>query len=301
MKYNKDKESKFISQGGSLKLLRLTNDIVFKMFFGEDSTQELLPHFLNSVLEFPEGALAEVTLLNPTLPKGKVKERDLVVDVRLRTNTGDYMHVEMQAKGHTFFNERVACYNARIFSSQLKKGSKYEKLKKSISIVIMDFILEKGCEDYHHVYMYRNRKGKIFTDAQVIHTLELPKLSKEPKNNKEIWMKLFAATEKEELEMIAKQSTVFKKAVNRLKELSANASERAQVRADMRIDAISLRKTLESQAKREGLEQGIEQGIEQAAIRAIENEYPAEEVVKITGLTLERVRELTIGNEFNKN
>lgn len=52
----------------------------------------------------------------------------------------------------------------------------------------------------------------------------------------------------------------------------------------------------EKRGREEGLQQGIQQGEQQKALetacRMIEKKYPAEEIVEITGLAMERVLEL---------
>ena len=117
-------------------LLKLTTDVVFKMYFCDTKNTGLLANFLSAVLDIEDDSISELEILNPTLNKSDIKDRNFIVDVRIKTKTGEEIIVEMQVKNHPYFNERIAASNARSFSTQLKTGDDYADLKRVKSIVI---------------------------------------------------------------------------------------------------------------------------------------------------------------------
>ena len=242
-----------------MQLLSLTNDAVFKLFFASPKNTDLLIHFLQAVLNLTD-PIEEVTILNPDLPKETVDDKGLVVDLIVLTQSGDRLHVEMQAREHRFFKERISYYNSTTHTSQLLKGAGYDQIKKTISVVITNFTLIKDEPDYHNDFMFRNQKGVALTDTQQIHTLELTKLSDDLTSEKALWLKLFTTQEVAEVEQLSQASPILNQAVGRLKALSADDEVRELAR--VRENALRLSVTIESVARAEGIQEGIEQGIE---------------------------------------
>ena len=216
-----------------MKLLSLTNDAVFKNFFTEES-KDLLIHFLQAVLELPSGEIKDITILNPEFPKLSIDDRGLIVDLYAKTKSGEIFHVEMQVQNHKFFTERITLYHSRAYSTQLTKGSNFKEIKKTVSVIVTDFVMIEDSPNYHNSFMWKNDEGILLTDVQQIHILELPKIPVEAINDKELWLKLFKAKEESEVDQIVEQSPIMKQAGVRLKELSADEKirEEARVRDD---------------------------------------------------------------------
>ena len=79
-----------------MELLSLLNDVVFKAFFAQEGNENLLIHFLQAVLELSDDELSEVTILNPDLPKLTVDDRGFIVDLYVKSKTGEIYHIEIQ-------------------------------------------------------------------------------------------------------------------------------------------------------------------------------------------------------------
>ena len=263
-------------------LLQLTNDVVFKMFFADKRSEDILAEFLRAVLELPQGELTELEILNPTISRINIDDKDYTVDVRVKTRSGEIKVFEMQSRNHKAFAERIACSNARTFSTQLKEGNAYTKLKRVSSIIITEFVMFKGIEKYHHIFEYRDESGLLFTDFQQIHTLELPKIPSESKSEKDNWMQFLKIKSEEAATMVAAKSPVLQKAVLRLRELSSD--EEARQFAYELEEGRRIRLTLEETAK--------EEGKAEVAINMLKSGMDVEMVSKITNMPPDWVESL---------
>jgi len=272
------------------QLLLLTTDVVFKMFFADERSKDILLYFLQAVLGLPDDEVSELEILNPTINKVNIGDRDYIVDVRLKTKSGHTQIFEMQAKTHPAFNERIACSNARTFSTQLKPGDEFTKLKKVTSIVITKFSIFEDVYDYHNIFEYRTKNGLLFTDFQQIHTLELPKIPKTATTEKDRWMKFLKIEREEEADMLAQESPIIGKAVLRLKTLSAD--EEARQLAYEREEGQRIRSTIEKVAREEGRTKGIVEGKLEVARKLLEINRPISEIIMATELTQEEISTL---------
>ena len=99
--------------------------------------------------------------------------------------------------------ERTLYYWSKMYSTQIKSGDTYDKLKKCITINIVDFKCIE-LKKLHTVYHLVEEKTKYkLTDLIEIHFLELSKLEDEevPKDENDpivIWMKFLNAKSKNE-------------------------------------------------------------------------------------------------------
>ena len=125
------------------------NDLAFKKIFGNEQYPEVLISFLNAVLDFQgEREISEVSLTNPyQIPE--IRElKQTVLDVRAKTVTGEQFIVEMQNESESHFDKRSLYYSAKAYSSQLKKGELYPKLKPVYFVGILNFRLFEGNPHY---------------------------------------------------------------------------------------------------------------------------------------------------------
>jgi len=56
-------------------------------------------------------------------------------------DTGVQVDIEIQLTEHPAFRERVIFYLSRLYSSQISSGEQYHVLRKTISLIILDYIL----------------------------------------------------------------------------------------------------------------------------------------------------------------
>src|SRR5690606_25587045 len=99
-------------------------DLVFKLLLEDE---RLLRSMLDAVLGLKD--IESLEILNPGLPPDIGTGKLLVLDVRVKLADGSLVDIEMQGKPHPGFSGRVLMYWARMYSSQVKAGDDYTRLR----------------------------------------------------------------------------------------------------------------------------------------------------------------------------
>ena len=137
------------------QFLSLTKDIPFKAYFTKNEI--LLKSVLTKFLPLPEGSkivsvhVRTPELLSEQIGKNKKKNAmalqkvgktfilDLLVEFERISADGtkalERCNVEAQTTQQSYLADRVLAYSARVYSEQLKKGAKYEKLMPVYSLI----------------------------------------------------------------------------------------------------------------------------------------------------------------------
>jgi predicted transposase/invertase (TIGR01784 family) len=166
-----------------MKFVDVKNDVAFRKIFGNENRTEALISFLNAVLEFEgDQRITKVMILNPyQLPKlrgGKVT----IIDVKATDQAGRTYIIEMQVADVDGFSKRVLYYSSKSYSSQIKRGDFYRKLRPVIFIGVLDFE-----HTQNENYINRSQIRDVETGEQTIKDMEftfieLPKFNKEEKD-----------------------------------------------------------------------------------------------------------------------
>ena len=263
------------------ELLDVRNDFVFKSFFGDKRNTHLLTKFLNSILDLHISAIEYV---DPHLESTNAEDKGSVMDVRVRTEKGEQINIEMQMGNHRAFPERMLIYWAKMYGSQDKAGRQYSKLRKAIQIIITDFdLLEE--KDYHNLFQITNQKSKsLLSNHLEIHILELPKLRINniiEANELEQWL-LFLKGDEKMKEALAMESTTMKEAFEEIDRLSQNDATRrlADFREQELMDILQREEDAVEDAKRE------------IVIEMYTDGMSAENIAKYVRLSIEKVTEI---------
>ena len=104
----------------------------------------------------------KVKVLNPNINPQNVSDKDMVLDVRVETESGETIDIEMQAsKFSTYNRNRFQSYGASNIVSQTKSGDKnYDRIKKTFQIIVINDI-DKDNLKLIDTYKSRNAEGKI--------------------------------------------------------------------------------------------------------------------------------------------
>ena len=190
-------------------------DAVFKRLMGDAHHTSPLIGFLKATLGLPKEEYAEIHFLDPHLPGDLPHDKLGILDVRLETSTGKQIDIEIQLVSLPEMPERILFYLGRMITGQVGRGEGYSQIKRSISILITDYIQLPDVTDYHNRYqLYNPRNGSLFTDLLEINLLELPKLPEETDGSPlYLWAQFFRATQEEEFEMLAKKDEAIGTAV----------------------------------------------------------------------------------------
>ena len=239
-----------------LKPLSPKLDIIFKKIFSEN--KDLLKSLLSAMLDTPVEQMGEILVLNgelmPNDIEGKVARLDLSAEFnKVKVN------IEIQIKPQNDYVDRSLYYWAKMYVSDLKSGSSYAQLKKTISINILDFNLLK------------TETGERFSDKFEMHFFELRKLSEESKIDRKLklWLKFLKAEREEEFEMLGQENDVaINKAIAVVHNMSAD--EKIRQEAWMREKTLNDYYSDMFNAREEGIQEGFEKGMEKGKMNILE-------------------------------
>ena len=266
-------------------------DLAFKKIFGVEENKDLLISLINSIVG-KNDQVDEVEVLNPYNEKSFEKDRLSIMDIKARNkHTQQLFNIEMQISNEASYDKR-ALYNwSKVYSGQLGESGKYQQLKKTIGIHILNFssVTDKLLKtlskedmvlyDNRYHYQFNMREKEIpfnYFDEIELHVIELS--SFEGKDNDEFasflpkvknaldrWATFLTKQNMINPEKLPKElnSPEIKKAVNVLSIMSLNALEREAYENHLswlRIQVDTLDK-VEKEAEERGEAKGIAKGM----------------------------------------
>lgn len=276
-------------------IMSAKNDFVFKLLFGDEKNKDLLIAFLNAVLGKPHDELEDIELINTELLREFAEDRKGILDVRAKTKNGEQIDIEIQVLYTEYMAERTLFYWSKMYNGQIKSGDTYDKLKKCITINIVDFECLPINKVHSSFHITEDETGEKLTDVLEIHYLELPKLfnsniKKDEDEELIQWMMFLEATNKEGFEMLAKKNEKIKKAYSILEVISKDDTARAAYEA--REAELHDQMTRLKSAREEGREEGIKEASRKNAKNFLVMGLDVETISRGTGLTIEEVEEI---------
>ena len=266
-------------------------DFVFKLIFGDEKNKGVLIAFLSAALNLPKEDFIEIELINTELLREFKEDRKGILDIRVKTKKSEHIDIEIQILPTEYMAERTLFYWSKMYNSQISPGDTYDKLKKCITINIVDF--ERIPLDKIHTKFHILEDETLFklTDVLEIHFLELPKLSKLDKL-KDIddpildWLEFINADSKEGMEMLAEKNENIKNAYEILQRVSK--SKEARMAYEARQAEIMDQLTREKSAR----EEGIKQEKISIAKNALQMNLSIEQIERLTGLSQDMIKDL---------
>lgn len=277
-------------------------DFAFKLLFGDPKNIDLLKALLCAILNVEESEFNDLKIINNELPRQFAEDKKGILDVRAKTKDDKEIDIEIQVISTDYMAERTTFYWSKMYTGQIKSGDTYDKLKKCITINILDFEcipLNKLHTSYH---ITEDETNYRLTEILEIHYLELPKLKKknvEKDENAAItqWMEFIGTKSKEVMEMLATKNKEIKKAYNELQVISKDEKARMAYEArDMEIHDQKTRiKSAREKGIKEGMEKGMEKGVKKGKIDVARNllDILDDETIALkTGLSIEEIKKL---------
>jgi len=272
-----------------LKPLSATNDFVFKKVFGENL--RVLEDFLKAVLDLPAEEYRGLIVVDPNLDREFLDDKHGILDVKVNTNSGKVIDVEVQVKKQRSIWQRMIFYTSKMVVEQVKSGYQYDKVNRAISILIADFEIIKENDAYHNRFrLYDEKTGARYPDSIEINVLELPKMNKADGTHLGNWLRFFSAKTEEDFMTVAQTNPAINEAWGVIKVLSGD--ERARAVADAREKARMDMDSFLGDARYEGREEGRLEGIHSVAKNLLRKNMPHEDIADATGLSLEEVKKL---------
>ena len=209
------------------KILDPKLDVIFQALFGEQGSERITKAFLEKILDIK---IQEIELnQNPILRRQKKDGKLGVLDVIAKINDNQNVDIEMQMSNQENIKDRILYYWSRLYIRSINKSDNYEKLEKSIVILITNENVS-GLEELecHTEWKILEKKNKqvILTDKLEIHIIELEKLNTymDSMNTNLIdWLTFLQNPESERVKNSMKSNKELKEAKEKLDKISEDA------------------------------------------------------------------------------
>ena len=277
----------------------LKYDQVFKNVFYRD--KNLLKIFLTNIMHHVDSSfkIKELTIRNSELTKDRLYIKNKIIDILVKTND-KVINIEINSDYSINIKNRNCLYLCSALVADTDKDVSYKTIDQHIQI---NFIFQGKNKKGISIYEYRDiNDRKILTD--MIKTIDInvdyfiyewynKNKSKEYYNKyKDI---LIVGMEKEDLLNI-KDDDYMDKIVNDIDSLNKD-NKFHQLFTDEE-DRIKLRNGYIEEGIEEGIARGLKQGLKQgkleAAKKMLEEEFPIETIIKITGLTRKQIENILL-------
>ena len=254
--------------------------------FGYTGNEEITKGLLNAILK---EKVTEVSLnCNTILERDLYDDKLGILDIRAKVNNLVDINIEMQLVDEKNIEKRIIFYLSKMYTQNLKNSHNYSELNKCISILFIDFELEKLKEIPKYLTKWNIREETyskiILTDVLELYIINLSKVEKYSENKLlDTWVKFISNSE--DLNMENADESI-KKAKEVLDEISEDEHE--QYLAHLREKYIFEIQGIE--------EAGFDKGVKASKIEITKKlkakNMKIDEIAEITGLTKEEIEKL---------
>lgn len=275
--------------------LQPKNDVVFKALFSRgksDITKALLEAILKMKIDKLE------LDKNTELLNDNKDDKNGRLDLRAVINGNTECDIELQLETHKSMSERFLYYWAKMYTANLQVGDQYSKLRKTISIIILDdeLPLTKDIKKPQTIWRIREDENPeiLLTKYFEIGIIEIPKAIKEYEKNPQDevlqWMMFLDNPEKKEVTKIMEENEDIKEAKEELEKISQDdILRRKALNRQLEIaDRLQFAKEAREKGKKEGREEGKKEGEEIKARKIIKKlrdmNMPLDQIAKIVEL-----------------
>ena len=265
----------------------------FKRIFGD---KELMMDFLNSLLE-GERVITDLEYLNTEQIPEDYDGRRTVYDLYCKTDTGEYIIVEMQNREQTFFKDRALYYMSQSVVKQAQKGKGWRfNLTAVYGIYFVNFLLDKNEPSEHFckdIAMIDKHTGKVFNNKFRQIYIELPRFMKSEadcNNFLEYWIYNLVNMNKLKEISFKDRKAIF----DRLEQIASQANLTEEERARLDEDWKNYNDYFNTVdfAKDEGRAEGELKKQHEIAQKMKAKGQPSDFIADITGLTIEEIEKL---------
>ena len=311
------------------KFVNPFTDYGFKKLFGEEPNKDLLLDFLNELLKEEQGRIVSLTYLkNEQLGRSEL-DRRAIFDLYCENERGEKFIVELQKTKQKFFKDRTLYYATFPIQEQSKIAEWIFELKAVYTIAFLDFVFDEDKDNpekfRYDIKLTDIQTKKVFYDKLTFIYLEMPKFNKTleqletrfekwlyviknlhkferiPDRLKEkIFIKLFETAEIAKFTL--EQARTYEDSLKYYRDLKATFDTMYEEGLKKGIEQ-GIEKGIEQGIEKgieqgiepgieQGIEKGIEKGVEKVAINALKMGLSINEIINLTGLSLEQIEQL---------
>ena len=281
------------------------NDVAFKMIFTDPNHERLLVHFLNCALESKD-PIKSAKILNNEITKRHVTQKGSRLDIRAETDSGEIVNIELQVGRDEHMVGRALFYWSELFAGSLIVGDDYRKLRRTISINILNFKLFHNDGRYwRKCHIADDETHEKMTNLLEIQFLELDKLKKFKKESPiTFWIEFFKDPYSEKCAELYKFVPELQEAKEVFEAAKADPKKRRLMKE--REDAVRNYAAAMSQAREEGREEerakaevekkelaekAYREKIESAK-KMLSKGLDLSDIAEISGLSIEEIKSL---------
>jgi predicted transposase/invertase (TIGR01784 family) len=261
---------------------KFTNDVLFKWLFCNN--QKLLVNLVSGMLNIKMSGITEFVVNNPDIPPDTLGEKFCRLDINMKVN-GRKIDLEIQVADEGDYPERSLYYWAREYSTALSEGDDYIDLPQTIVISILGFIQFPCSEFYSEYQALEVTRHTALTDRFCLKYYELPKLPEitDTQDELKLWLTLFNAKTEEDLKKIENMGvSIMEQAIGAYRSVTATNEfkEVERLRSRARHNEAAALRHARNMTKLE------------IAEKLLKINLPIEQIVTVTGLTVNEVEEL---------
>ena len=300
------------------------DDYLFQKIFASKGNEDMLAEMLEEILEIK---IKEIEITNEyTLDKAYKDTKGGRIDLKVTVDNNKVIDVEMQIENREDMKDRTIYYASALHHETVRKGENYNKSKEVIVISILSFNLFEDKKYMVSGSYRRDDTNEEISNKVKVYYIQLPKfLEQNDKKKKKLaqWLYFISQKNKEELEMAIEENDKVARAERLLEEALSDPETREILRIKERIrydemmdkrlaekrekeiekaekEAEKRKKEVEKAEKEfekrkkevEKAEKRIKEKEKQIAKRLKEKGMSEEEIIKVTDLTKEELKNL---------
>lgn len=285
-------------------------DMSFKRLFGQEESKALMIDFLNSLAG--EGdRIRDITYIDKEYIPACSSGRAMLYDIVCRTDSGEYVVVEMQQHRHASFVDRILCYLSRLVDRQTRRGRRwdYGTLRNVTCICLTGFRMDRrdraaeGGSTWIRDTVLTDRYGSGELTGRIRAVfLELPSFRKregECRTQLEKWLFILKNMEKLKEIPFKDESEIFREVEEKMNTVGLTPEEYDRYWNSLDLYRVN-RSMMETARKdgiqmgeRRGMRKGRKEGMKEGEMRErlrtaramLEEGFTIAQVTRITGLT----------------
>ncbi|WP_041779886.1 Rpn family recombination-promoting nuclease/putative transposase [Allocoleopsis franciscana] len=164
-----------------MRFISPKTDFAFKKIFGSTNSKDILISFLNAIIYRGQPTIEDLEIINPYSASRVTGLKDTYLDVKAKITDNQTVIIEMQVLNVEAFEKRVLYNAAKTYSTQLKSGEGYFKLKPVIALTITDFEMFKNRDRVISHFVFKENEDLFdYPNHELeLYFIELPKFTKE--------------------------------------------------------------------------------------------------------------------------
>lgn len=274
------------------------NDYAFKKVFGTEANKDILAKFLSVVTGIKIEDFQDLELKNTELGSQYLEEKLGRLDIKLSLKDGQKINIEMQNILFDYYEKRTIFYTSKLLIDDFIKGEKYQELKKTISINIVNQKFTKSKKVHSIFQILEKEEHTPLDDVLEIHFLDLTKLGNKKETDLEKWLQFIKTDDNKKRKELSKGDEEMEKAYTVMNEFISDPKERALYEAAFKYEsdkASMIGESLEKGIKKGikiGKKEGIIEGKREMIITMIDNGADDDIILKLTKISKDELENI---------